>query len=69
MFKKQGFESTPVELQVSFGKGKTFWTNLFPTPLIEKHGKEIKKFLRVLTIVRYLRPVFALMSIKVALNL
>ena len=26
-FKANGHEATPVELQVSFGKGDTFWTN------------------------------------------
>lgn len=33
-----------VELEVSFGKGEHFWTNAFPTQLLEKHAKEIKRF-------------------------
>lgn len=69
MFKKQGFEATPCELQVSFGKGPTFFTNLFPTPLIQRHGKEIKKFMRVLKIVHWLRPIFALLSIRATMRL
>ena len=42
-----------VELQVSFGKDEHFWTNVFPTQLLEKHAKEIKRFKWAIKIMRW----------------
>ncbi|KAL2364004.1 hypothetical protein RJZ56_003058 [Blastomyces dermatitidis] len=48
-----GFEPKEMKLQFSFGKGKEdFWTNVFPTALIEKHADEIRKFGTALEIIR-----------------
>ncbi|KAL7272645.1 hypothetical protein RUND412_004534 [Rhizina undulata] len=44
MFSRQGFETSPVNLQVSFGKGDNFWTNVFPTKIIEKNRRYIRRF-------------------------
>lgn len=68
-FHKYGYEEKPVELQVSFGKGDKFWTNLFPTELLEKHGKEIKRFARAMKIMKYTEFFWALIPIKVSLRM
>src|SRR4051812_42897823 len=59
-FDKMGFKADPVELQVSFGKDDTFWTNMFPTKLLAEHQKEIKRFHMMLKIIRKLEVVFAI---------
>ena len=87
MFKKQGFEAEPVDLQVSFGKGEQvsscgttmpvmgsrrlsqFWTNVFPTKLVEKHQREIKRFNWTLKIMRWFEVFFALIPIKISLKM
>ena len=87
MFKKQGFEAEPVDLQVSFGKGDKvslqqdveiprrsrrlpqFWTNVFPTKLVEKHQREIKRFNWTLKIMRWFEVFFALIPIKISLKM
>ncbi|KKZ68103.1 hypothetical protein EMCG_06213 [[Emmonsia] crescens] len=47
-----GFEPKEMKLQFSFGKGKEdFWTNVFPTALVEKHADEIRRFGRALDII------------------
>ncbi|KAI5455425.1 hypothetical protein NCC49_000235 [Naganishia albida] len=69
MFKKQGFEAEPVDLQVSFGKGDKFWTNVFPTKLVEKHQSEIKRFNRALKIMRWFEVFFAIIPIKISLKM
>lgn len=38
-----GFQSKEIEMQISFGKGENFWTNIFPTQLIEEHKDNIKR--------------------------
>lgn len=69
MFEQQGMHSDPVKLHVGFGKDESFWSNAFPTHLLQKHGSEIKRFLKVIKFIHYLRPFFALMSIKTAMSL
>lgn len=63
-FEKQGHSSTPVKLQVSFGKDDTFWTNVFPTKLVEKHRNEIKRFHRMIKVIHYLELFFIYVPIK-----
>jgi hypothetical protein len=58
-----------VELQVSFGKGDKFWTNLFPTELVTKHQKDIKRFETMIRWTRRLEILFALIPIKITLKL
>lgn len=39
-----GCKSQEVGMQISFGKGRDeFWSNVFPTELIEKYQADIKK--------------------------
>lgn len=38
---------------MSFGKDDHFWTNVFPTRLLEKHAKEIKRFKWAIKIMRW----------------
>ncbi|CAF0767442.1 unnamed protein product [Adineta steineri] len=69
MFKRQNYEISPVKLQVSFGKDEYFWTNVFPTKLVEKHRWEIKKFLFLLKIIRKLEFLFLFVPIKILMKL
>lgn len=69
-FQKYGHEWQHVKLQVSFGKGTdSFWTNVFPTQLVEKHQKSIKKFGRVIKIIKYAMPVLGLIPLKYMLRI
>ncbi|KAL0578344.1 hypothetical protein V5O48_003658 [Marasmius crinis-equi] len=69
LFEKLGHFPQPVDLQVSFGKGDTFWTNLFPTKLVERHTKEIKRFAWAIKVMRWFELFFAIIPIKVTLKL
>jgi hypothetical protein len=69
MFARQGYAANPVKLQVSFGKDDRFWTNVYPTKLLERHQGEIRRFVRMLSIVRRLEVFFALLPIKILMGL
>jgi hypothetical protein len=69
MFARQGYQADPVNLQVSFGKDETFWTNVFPTELLANHQKEIKRFATVLKFMRYFEVFFALMPLRIMLKI
>lgn len=69
MFARQGFHADPVKLQVSFGKDSTFWTNVFPTKLIERHQKEVKRLVTAIKVARWFEVFFALMPIKLFMKL
>lgn len=69
MFARQGFHADPVKLQVSFGKDETFWTNVFPTQVLEKHQKEIRKMVRVLGLMRWFEVLFALIPLRLLFKL
>ena len=57
-------------MQISFGKGnEQFWTNIFPSELVAKHAENIKKFGRVLKIIKRFEPTFAVMSVQAMLKL
>jgi len=68
-FQKMGFEAKPVDLQVSFGKGDKFWTNLFPTQLVEKHQKDIKRFNFAIKLIRKLEVFFLFLPISITLRM
>ena len=61
--------SIRVDLQVSFGKGDKFWTNLFPTKLVANHQKDIQRFNTAIKWMRRLEIVFALIPIKISLKM
>ena len=56
-------------LQVSFGKGDGFWTNVYPTKLLEKHQSEVRRFNTMIKIVRSFELFFALLPIKYLMKL
>ncbi|PYI20481.1 FAD/NAD(P)-binding domain-containing protein [Aspergillus violaceofuscus CBS 115571] len=69
-FEKYGYEPHPVQLQVSFGKGRdSFFTNVFPSPLVDTYSAEISKLGRVLRWIKRLMPILGLMPIKTMLRL
>jgi hypothetical protein len=69
MFARQGYHADPVKLQVSFGKGDQFWSNVFPTKLLERHQKEIKRFKWMISIVRWFEVFFAMIPIKILMKM
>ncbi|KAF3937891.1 hypothetical protein ABW19_dt0208806 [Dactylella cylindrospora] len=69
MFKRLGYDVTPVNLQVSFGKGDKFWTNVFSTKFHEKHGKEVKRFWWVMKVVGWLELLFVVVPIWLLLRI
>lgn len=69
MFARQGFHADPIKLQVSFGKDDTFWTNVFPTELLAKHQKEIRRMVNVLKFMRWFELFFALVPLKLFFKL
>jgi len=69
-FKMMGYEATEVKLQISFGRGKDgFWSNVFPSNLVEEFSSDIKKFSKVLKIVGLLEVVFALVPVWLLLRI
>ncbi|KAI0593555.1 hypothetical protein F4775DRAFT_607644 [Biscogniauxia sp. FL1348] len=69
MFQRQGFHADPVNLQVSFGKDETFWTNVFPTELLVRHQKEVKRLVTMLKVLRLFEIFFALIPLKIVFKL
>ncbi|KAJ5184051.1 hypothetical protein N7492_001667 [Penicillium capsulatum] len=69
-FRRYGYEPQPVKLQVAFGKGpENFWTNVFPSRLVDHHSAEIKKLGRILKYIKYLMPILGVVPVKVILRL
>ncbi|KAL6719705.1 hypothetical protein ACLMJK_001626 [Lecanora helva] len=69
-FKRYGHEPQDVKLQVAFGKGKdSFWTNCFPSPLVDRFSKDIKKFGKVLKIIKYTMPLLGIVPIRIMLRI
>jgi hypothetical protein len=46
-----------------------FWTNVFPTKLVERHTSEIKRFKTAIKIMRWFELFFALIPIKITLRM
>lgn len=69
MFSRQGFHADPVKLQVSFGKDETFWTNVFPTELLARHQREIRRLTFALKFMRWFEIFFALLPLRVFFKL
>ena len=69
-FEQYGHSAQEVKLQVGFGKGsESFWTNVFPSTLIEQFSSDIKKFGKVLKIIKWTMPVLGLVPIRIMLRL
>ncbi|KAI1141481.1 FAD/NAD(P)-binding domain-containing protein [Hypoxylon sp. FL0543] len=69
MFHRQGFHADPVNLQVSFGKDETFWSNAFPTKLLARHTKEVRQLPTVLKLMRWFEIFFALLPLRLVFKL
>ncbi|KAI0074371.1 FAD/NAD(P)-binding domain-containing protein [Panus rudis PR-1116 ss-1] len=69
MFRMLGFEPTEVGMQISFGKGKDFWTNVFPSELVAEHQDDIAKFGRVLKTIKKLEVAFAVIPVHAMLRM
>ena len=60
-FQKYGHNPQEVRLQVAFGKGPDgFWTNCFPSNLVNHFSDDIKKFGKVLRIIKWTMPILGL---------
>ncbi|KAK6501403.1 hypothetical protein TWF481_009243 [Arthrobotrys musiformis] len=68
-FRSQGYDVHPVNLQISFGKGRHFWTNVFPTLFHEEHEKDIRRFRKVLKIIKWFSLAFVFIPIRVLLRM
>ncbi|KAF7981558.1 hypothetical protein HWV62_33167 [Athelia sp. TMB] len=70
MFDRMGFGASEVGMQVSFGRdAEDFWSNVFPSEVVDKFQKDIKKFGRVLKVIKALEPVFAMISVSAMLKM
>lgn len=69
MFHRQGYHADPVNLHVSFGKDDNFWTNVFPTQLLVRHQREVRRFVTFLKIIRWFELFFALLPLKLVFKL
>lgn len=67
--KYSNVQAQHVDLQVSFGTGQHFWTNLFPTELQQKHAGEIKRFKWAIRFMRWTELFWALIPLKVSLKM
>lgn len=69
-FRRYGHAPHEVRLQVSFGKGREgFWTNCFPSRLVEEFSGDIKKFGKVLKLIKWTMPILGLVPVKVMLRM
>jgi len=69
-FKKYGHEPQEVKLQVAFGKGPDgFWTNCFPSNLINQYSGDIRKFGKVLKLIKWTMPLLGLVPIRIMLRM
>ena len=69
-FEKYGHKPADVKLQVAFGQGEDgFWTNCFPSPLVDRFSKDIKKFGKVLKLIKWTMPVLGLVPIRIMLRM
>ncbi|WVQ75208.1 hypothetical protein IAR50_004820 [Cryptococcus sp. DSM 104548] len=69
MFQRQGYHADPCNLQVSFGKDDTFWSNVFPTEILVKHQREVIRLAWMLKWIRRLELFFALLPLRLVFKL
>ncbi|KJZ73360.1 hypothetical protein HIM_07154 [Hirsutella minnesotensis 3608] len=68
-FRQQGYPPQEVQLQVAFGKGeKGFWTNVFPSKLVQQYSADIKKFGTFLKVIKWTMPVLGLVPIFIMMR-
>lgn len=71
VFDLLGFKPSEVKMQVSFGRDpeEDFWSNVFPSAVIDKYAKDIKKFGWVLKVIKSAEPLFGLIPVDVMLKI
>lgn len=68
-FEQYGYPPHKVQLQVAFGKGQDgFWTNVFPSILVQKFASDIKRFGLFLRVVKWTLPILGLVPISIMLR-
>lgn len=69
-FKRYGHNPQEVKLQVSFGKGKDgFWSNVFPSPLVDEFSSDVRRFGKVVKLIKWTLPVLGLVPIRIMLRI
>jgi NAD(P)-binding Rossmann-like domain len=69
-FRQMGYEPSPVDLQISFARGKDgFWGNVFPSQLISEFGRDIRRFGWVLKVVHWFEIIFSLVPVWLLLRI
>ncbi|KAK2459902.1 hypothetical protein APHAL10511_008102 [Amanita phalloides] len=71
IFDMLGFSAADVDMQVSFGRDQEteFWTNVFPSRVIDKFGNDIKKFGTALKVIKTFELVFAMIPVSTMLKM
>ncbi|PWN51895.1 hypothetical protein IE53DRAFT_31193 [Violaceomyces palustris] len=60
-----GLRSSEVGMQISFGKGvQEFWSNVFPSDLVDRFKPDIVKFGRTLRTIKRFEPIFAVIPVN-----
>lgn len=68
IMKEFNLETNPVHLTVSFGKGKTAWTNYAPSELTEKLQDDIARFEKLLKFINKFEAIFIFLPIAKVLK-
>jgi hypothetical protein len=69
-FRKFGHQPQEIKLQVAFGKGPdSFWTNCFPSKLVDQFSSDIKKFGKILKIIKWTMPILGIVPIRIMLRM
>lgn len=69
-FEQHGYPAQKVKLQVAFGKGSDrFWTNVFPSVLVQEFASDIRRFGLFLRVVKWTLPILGLVPISIMLRL
>lgn len=68
-FRQQGYPPREVQLQVAFGKGDGFWTNVFSSKLVQRYSGDVRKFGFFLKVIKWTMPFLGLVPISTMLRL
>jgi hypothetical protein len=68
--REYGYEPPATKAQLAFGKGQdNFWTTIFPTTLLQRHEKDIKRFRKLLGFTNLSRKLVWSMPLKTFLRI
>lgn len=68
LMKEYNFEPSPVHMMISFGKGKTHWTNYAKSPLTQKLKEEIARFEKVLKKINRFEAIYIFVPMHLVLK-